>query len=52
MSSIPRIKILDVINWTDDAYFKRGQGYYASGAIYEQRREGMKVNYHRHRRWL
>ncbi len=43
MSSIPRIKISDVINWTDDAYFKRGQGYYASGAIYEQRREGMKI---------
>lgn len=43
MLSTPRIKISDVINWTDDAYFKRGQGYYASGAIYEQRREGMKI---------
>lgn len=43
MPSIPRIKISAVINWTDDAYFKRGQGYYASGAIYEQRREGMKI---------
>ena len=43
MSSIPRIKISDVINWTNDAYFKRGQGYYASGAIYEQRSEGMKI---------
>jgi hypothetical protein len=43
MSSIPRIKISDVINWTDGAYFKRGQGYYASGAIYEQHREGMKI---------
>jgi len=43
MSSIPHIKISAVINWTDDAYFKRGQGYYASGAIYEQRREGMRI---------
>ena len=43
MSSIPRIKISDVMNWTDDTYFKRGQAYYASGAIYEQRHEGMKI---------
>lgn len=43
MSPIPHIKKSDVINWTDDAYFKRGQAYYASGAIYEQRREGMKI---------
>ncbi len=43
MSSIPRISKSNVINWTDDAYFKRGQAYYASGAIYEQRREGMKI---------
>jgi len=35
--------ISDVINWTDDVYFKRGQGYYASRAIYEQRRDGMKI---------
>jgi hypothetical protein len=43
MSSISHIKKSDVINWTDEAYFKRGQGYYASGAIYERRREGMKI---------
>jgi len=43
MSSIPRITKSDVVNWTDDIYFKRGQSYYASGAIYEQRREGMKI---------
>ena len=43
MSSIPRITKSDISNWTDDAYFKRGQSYYASGAIYEQRREGMKI---------
>jgi len=43
MSTIPHIKTSDVINWTDDTYFKRGQAYYASGAIYEQRREGMKI---------
>lgn len=33
----------DVIDWTYDVYFKRGQGYYASGAIYEQPRKGMKI---------
>lgn len=43
MSSIPHITKSNVINWTDDAYFKRGQAYYVSGAIYEQRREGMKI---------
>lgn len=43
MSSIPHITKSDVINWTDDAYFKRGQAYYANNAIYEQRREGMNI---------
>jgi uncharacterized Zn finger protein len=43
MTSILRITKSNVISWTDDAYFKRGQAYYASGAIYEQRREGMKI---------
>lgn len=43
MPSIPHITKSDVINWTDDAYFKRGQSYYQSRAIYEQRREGMKI---------
>lgn len=43
MSSIPRITKSDISNWTDNTYFKRGQVYYASGAIYEQCREGMKI---------
>ena len=43
MSSIPRLTKSNVIKWTNDVYFKRGQSYYASGAIYEQRREGMRI---------
>jgi len=43
MSSIPHITKSDVINWTDDVYFKRGQAYYVSGAIYEQRIQGMTI---------
>lgn len=43
MSSIPHLTQSDVIEWTSDVYFKRGQAYYESGAIYEQRREAMRI---------
>jgi uncharacterized Zn finger protein len=43
MSTIPRITKFDVIRWTDEVYFQRGQQYYEGGAIYEQRRQGMTL---------
>ena len=43
MSTIPRITKSDVIHWTDEVYFQRGQSYYEGGAIYEQRRQGMML---------
>ena len=43
MPSIPHITKSDVAHWTDDVYFQRGQSYYAGGAIYEQRRQGMTI---------
>ncbi len=43
MPSIPRLTISAVRRWTADAYFKRGESYYAGGAIYEQRLQGMTI---------
>jgi uncharacterized Zn finger protein len=43
MPSIPRLTISAVRRWTDDVYFQRGESYYAGGAIYEQRRQGMMI---------
>jgi uncharacterized Zn finger protein len=43
MPSIPRLTISAVRRWTDNVYFQRGQSYYAGGAIYEQRRQGMTI---------
>ncbi len=43
MTPIPHITESDIVNWTDDVYFKRGQSYYAHGVIYEQRRQGMTL---------
>ena len=43
MPSIPHITKSDVARWTDEVYFQRGQSYYAGGAIYEQRRQGMTI---------
>ncbi|HSM70839.1 MAG TPA: SWIM zinc finger family protein [Anaerolineales bacterium] len=43
MPSIPRITRSDVVNWTDNVYFQRGENYHAAGAIYEQRRQGMML---------
>ncbi|GAB1470712.1 SWIM zinc finger family protein [Chloroflexota bacterium] len=43
MSSIPRISKSIIAQWTDNAYFQRGQKYFEQGAIYEQRIQGMKI---------
>lgn len=43
MPSIPRLTESAIRHWTDDVYFQRGQSYYAGGAIYEQRRQGMTI---------
>jgi len=43
MSNIPKLTETDVRNWTNSAYFQRGQNYYHSGAIYNQRQEGMAI---------
>lgn len=43
MKTIPRLTRTHVQNWTDNTYFQRGQNYYEQGAIYEQRRDGMKI---------
>jgi len=43
MPTIPHIKTSDVVRWTDDVYFKRGQKYFEREAIYDQRREGMTL---------
>lgn len=43
MPTIPHITKSDVIRWTDEIYLQRGQSYYAGGAIYEQRRQGMML---------
>ena len=43
MSSIPRITKSDLLQWTDEVYFQRGQKYFEREAIYEQRRQGMTI---------
>jgi len=43
MSSIPRITKSDILQWTDEVYFQRGQKYFEREAIYEQRRQGMAI---------
>jgi uncharacterized Zn finger protein len=43
MSSIPHIRKSDVLHWTDETYFQRGQKYYEQGAIYDQRCQGMTL---------
>ena len=43
MSSIPHITRSDVIKWTDNVYFQRGQNYYDRGVIYKQRQQGMTI---------
>jgi len=43
MSSIPRIRKSDILRWTDEVYFQRGQKYFEQGAIYDQQRQGMTL---------
>ncbi|MCI0610007.1 MAG: hypothetical protein L0Z71_13225 [Anaerolineae bacterium] len=43
MTSIPHLKKSDVVRWTDEIYFQRGQKYFEAEAIYDQRREGMTL---------
>lgn len=43
MTTIPKITKSDVKNWTNSAYFQRGENYYRGGAIYNQRREEMTI---------
>ena len=42
-ATFPCLTKKDIRNWIDEAYFQRGQSYYAGGVIYEQRLEGMKI---------
>ncbi len=43
MPSIPHLTKSDVLRWTDEVYFQRGQKYFDKGAIYDQRRQGMTL---------
>ena len=43
MTSIPPLTKSDILRWTSDVYFQRGQKYFDKGAIYDQRRQGMTL---------
>lgn len=40
MSALPELTEADVRNWTSDAYFRRGEGYFHNGHIVDPRLQG------------
>ncbi len=41
MPSIPRITPSDIINWTDNTYFQRGQKYYEQAQLRHSKTNGV-----------